>query len=403
MSRSTFLRALAVMACGLVVAFTVAVLADWPFRSTVTTSALAAGGALVAAVVGAVVVRQFRGRSTRVQTVVVALTSLAVMVTGIIVAARAMFISSHDLSALVVVVAISTAISIGAAMQLGEEIGASARQIEGMATELGEGSEMSAHSVSGPEEFVVLASRLDQASQRLEESRRRERALEGSRRELIAWVSHDLRSPLATIRAMAEALDDGVVSDAETVARYHGLIRQDAERLSTLVDDLFELSRIHSGSLHLDPRPALLSDIVGDAVSGARAQAEMTGVLVLENVGDLPEMEVAAKELTRVLRNLLDNAVRHSPAGGTVLVEASVDDEGVTFAVTDECGGIPEPDLTRVFDVAYRSDAARSREHGGGGLGLAIAKGLVEAHEGSIEVANRAPGCCFTVRLNRSP
>jgi len=125
--------------------------------------------------------------------------------------------------------------------------------------------------------------------------------------------------------------------------------------------------------------------------------------LVLENVGDLPEMEVAAKELTRVLRNLLDNAVRHSPAGGTVLVEASVDDEGVTFAVTDECGGIPEPDLTRVFDVAYRSDAARSREHGGGGLGLAIAKGLVEAHEGSIEVANRAPGCCFTVRLNRSP
>jgi signal transduction histidine kinase len=330
-----------------------------------------------------------------VQTLAVAFTSIAVLVTGIVVAARAMFISSHDLSALVVVVAISAAIAVGAAMQLGQDIGSGARQIEVIALELGDQPRGDRAPVPGPLELTSLADRLEEASARLEESTRRERALESSRRELIAWVSHDLRSPLASIRAMAEALDDEIVTEDETVDRYHAQIRQDAERLTTLVDDLFELSRIHSGSLRLDPQPVMLGEVVGDAVGGARAQAELKGVHVVERIDDLPEMEVAARELTRVLRNLLDNAIRHSPEGGTVLVESFVDDGGVTFAVTDECGGIPEPDLT------YRGDVARRRDQGGGGLGLAIAKGLVEAHDGSIEVANRAPGCCFTVRLGR--
>ena len=114
-------------------------------------------------------------------------------------------------------------------------------------------------------------------------------------------------------------------------------------------------------------------------------------------------MEVAAQEVTRVLHNLLDNAIRHTPSGGDVMVIGRAGPEEATIVVSDQCGGIPEPDLTRVFDVAFRSDAARSKDSRGGGLGLAIAKGLVEAHDGSIQVGNEGDGCSFVVRLPRSP
>ena len=108
---------------------------------------------------------------------------------------------------------------------------------------------------------------------------------------------------------------------------------------------------------------------------------------------------MSSQELRRALHNLLDNAIRHTPPGGTVVIEALADGDGARCSVVDECGGIPESDLTRVFDVAFRGDQARAKDEGGGGLGLAIAKGLVEAHQGSIEVANESPGCRFTVRL----
>jgi signal transduction histidine kinase len=215
-------------------------------------------------------------------------------------------------------------------------------------------------------------------------------------------VSHDLRSPLATIRAMSEALDDGVVSDAETVSRYHAQLRSDAERLTSLVDDLFELSRINSGSLELDRRPVCLTEVVADAMAAARTHADLKGVRLVDDVDALPRMEVASQEVTRVLHNLLDNAIRHTPSGGEVVVVGVTTDDEATIVVRDQCGGIPESDLDRVFDVAFRSDAARSKDARGGGLGLAIAKGLVEAHAGSIDVGNEDEGCRFVVRLPRA-
>ena len=120
-------------------------------------------------------------------------------------------------------------------------------------------------------------------------------------------------------------------------------------------------------------------------------------------MSELPAIPVSSQELRRALHNLIDNAIRHTPPGGTVVIETLADDEGALLSVVDECGGIPESDLTRVFDVAFRGDQARAKDDRGGGLGLAIAKGLVEAHQGSIEVANQAPGCCFTVRLPMAP
>lgn len=396
--------ALVVAVVGALAAVAVAALTGWPARDTVATVAIAGASAIVASVAGAVVLRRFRGRSARAQALVIALSAVVVLVAGILVSAAAMFISGHDLSALVVVVTVSAAIAVGAALQMDAELNEGHRALGDLADRLAAGDTLrpdEAASVSGPTEVRALAERLADASSRLEASRRRERALESSRRELITWVSHDLRSPLATIRAMSEALDDGVVDDAETVARYHTQIRHDSERLTALVDDLFELSRINSGTLEIERRPVSLTEVVADAVAAARTHADLKGVRLVDDVDELPQMAVASQELTRVLHNLLDNAIRHTPNGGQVAVVGRASLEEATISVHDQCGGIPEPDLTRVFDVAFRSDSARSRDARGGGLGLAIAKGLVEAHAGSIDVDNEGQGCTFAVRLPR--
>ncbi len=399
--RRAILWAALLAVAGAVGAAIYAARSGWAAKDTLATVALAGGSALLASVGGALVLRRFRARSTRVQALVIALSSVLVLVVGILVASAAMFISGHDMSALIVVVSVSAAIAVGAALQMGEEMGEGHRHVGDLAEQLATGQPLALGSAAGPGEMRQLAVQLHEVSARLEESRRREGALEASRRELIAWVSHDLRSPLATIRAMAEALDDGVVSDTETVARYHSQLRHDSERLTALVDDLFELSRINSGTLELDRRPVCLTEVVGDAVAAARTHADLKGVRVRDDIEDLPSMQVASQEVTRVLHNLLDNAIRHTPSGGEVEIVGRSSDEEATIVVRDQCGGIPEPDLNRVFDVAFRSDAARSKDVRGGGLGLAIAKGLVEAHAGTIAVGNEGPGCSFVVRLPR--
>ncbi len=366
---------------------------------TVTLLGAAALGSLLASIIGWFVLRALREKSVWAQVVVIALSSTLATITGVLVAAQAMFISTDDLRTLLVVVVVSAAIAVGAAVQFSRSIDIGARRVGELAVRMGDGELVEGTLGGAPSELSALASQLTEVSERLDTSRRHERALEASRRELVSWVSHDLRSPLATIRAVAEALDDGVVDDPETVARYHHQIRQDAERLSALVDDLFELSRINSGAVHLDRQVVRLRDLVGEVITEARPQAEVKGIALVDRMSELPAIPVSSQELRRALHNLLDNAIRHTPPGGTVVVETLVDADGALLSIVDECGGIPDDDLTRVFDVAFRGDAARIKDQRGGGLGLAIAKGLVEAHQGSIEVANQPLGCRFTVRL----
>ncbi|TDC49715.1 two-component sensor histidine kinase [Jiangella ureilytica] len=387
-----------VLATGLVAAGIIAVAGGIPARDLVVLVAVTALASGVAVLAGATVLRRFRGRPVRAQALVVAVSSLLVTVAGVVAAALAMFISTHDLIALFIVVAVATAMAVGAALQLGDDIGAATLQVGHLARTMVDGGDGPGR-VTGPGELATLAAELADVSARLDESRRRERALEASRRELIAWVSHDLRSPLATIRAMAEALDDEVADDTATVRRYHRQIRGDAERLTALVDDLFELSRINSGTVRLGPELVSIGDAVAESLAGAASHASVRGVRLVEELDDLPIAEVSAREFSRALNNLLDNAIRHTPAGGRVVVRSGHDESGAVLQIIDECGGIPEPDLDRVFDVAFRGDAARGRDDGGGGLGLAIARGLVEAHAGSVEVANHEHGCRFTVRL----
>ncbi len=229
------------------------------------------------------------------------------------------------------------------------------------------------------------------------EARARERAAEASRRELVAWISHDLRTPLAGIRAMAEALSDGVVARPADVADYAGRISGEAAKLSGMVDDLFELSRITAGALRLTLSEVPLADVVSEVVAAERPVAARKGVELRADAVTWPVVLGSDPELARVVRNLLSNAIRHTPPSGTVAVRVDVEGMQALLRVDDGCGGIPEADLPRVFEVAFRGTP--SRQPVGGGLGLAIARGLVEAHEGTIAAHNHGPGCRFEVRL----
>jgi signal transduction histidine kinase len=318
---------------------------------------------LAAGALGSVVVWWLRGRSAVTAMTATVLTAVLASAAGMLVAAQRMFIDGHDLAVLAAIVATSAAVGLGCALVVG-------RRVSGI---------VAGHAAA-------------------EAARDRERALEAGRREMVAWMSHDLRSPLAGITAMVEALEDGVVSDEATVSAYHRNIGLEAERLAAMVDDLFELSWLHSGRLRLDRQRVTLADVVAQTVPGA---ASLAGRRDIGLVGDVPEVpvEVDVPQVARVLRNLLTNAVRHTPSGGTVRILGGTDERHAYLAVEDGCGGIPERDLARVFEVAFRGSAARTPSDGGAGLGLAIARGIVEAHSGEVDVRNVDGGCRFTVRF----
>ncbi len=393
-------RTYAVVVCvGAAVTVAVAFAMGASVHDALTLVALAVAGAVVAALVGATVGRRLRTRPLAVQVAVVAATAIAAASLGSVLAANAMFVSAHDLGVLLVVLAAGGAAAVVAALVLAMHLARASAELQRLPERLA-ADEHAVARVPLPAELADVAEQLTTTWIRLGEARRRERAMEASRRELVAWVSHDLRTPLSGIRAMSEALEDGVVTDPATVDRYHVTIRQEADRLAQLVDDLFELSRIQAGALDLELQRVGLADLVSDAIAATGVAADARGV-VLE--GELrhpaPEVSASVPDLARVIRNLLDNAIRHTPRGGRVLVEAFTEGKHAVLSVRDSCGGIPDDEIDRVFDLAFRGDAARTPGLGGGGFGLAIARGLVEAHNGDIQVANETDGCRFTVRL----
>jgi signal transduction histidine kinase len=186
------------------------------------------------------------------------------------------------------------------------------------------------------------------------------------------------------------------------VSQYHSQIRREVDRLTLMIDDLFELSRIHAGALRLSRRMVGLEDLVAEVVASAEPVARAKGVrLTGAAVRGMP-VYVDSAEMGRALRNLVTNAIRHTPADGGVDVLAEVQSGMACVSVSDACGGIPPDDLPRVFDVAFRGESARTPDpqaQGGAGLGLSIARGIVEAHSGQIAVRNAGPGCQFLIRL----
>ncbi|WP_327402639.1 HAMP domain-containing histidine kinase [Streptomyces sp. NBC_01288] len=352
-------------------------------------------GAAAAGVLGAGALWLLRRRSLTASVSVVAAVAVTAMLAGTLAVAQAMFLSRHDLSVVTTVVAMAAVVSLLTALLLGRWVVARSRELVLAARDFGDGGDYSAPARPGNAELADVSRELAATSAKLAESRDRERALESSRRELVAWISHDLRTPLAGLRAMSEALEDGVAADP---GRYLRQIRTEVERLNDMVGDLFELSRIHAGSLALTRSRMSLYDLIGDALAGADPLAREHGVrLVGDRIEPVP-VEVDGKEMSRVLGNLLVNAIRRTPADGTVAIAAERSADGVVLSVTDGCGGIPEDDLPRVFDTGWRGTHARTPP-AGAGLGLAIVRGIVEAHQGRAAVRNVSGGCRFEVTL----
>jgi len=222
----------------------------------------------------------------------------------------------------------------------------------------------------------------------MEERSRRE--IEEARRRLVAAASHDLRTPLASLRLLVESIDDGVAT-GETRDRYLKEIRTHVGVLSDLIDDLFELSRIEAGDISWTMRQVKVRELIGDTVAAMRAPAAERGVSL---AAELPASELVAsanaEKVQRVLFNLIQNAIRHTPADGSVTVRARAAAGGVEVEVADNGEGIPAGDGERVFEAFYRGDAARGED--GAGLGLAISRAIVEAHGGKIWFEDGAPG-----------
>ena len=367
-------------------------------------AAIAAGVTVVALAIGTLALRSRRRRSVGAQMVVLTCSTVVAVIAGAYAASRAMFISQHDLKALVVVLLAAGGVAILVAIALGARVGAASGALVAAARRLGEedGAMPEPLERNAPSELVDLARELAATQSRLDEARARQRKLESSRRELVAWVSHDLRTPLAGMRAIVEALEDGVVNDPATVDRYLRTMREEIDQLAALVDDLFELSRTQAGALRLNFERVSLGDLVSDVLAGSAPGAAAKRVnLEGRLVGPPPELDVSTPEVLRAMRNLLENAIRHTPSDGSVVVEAGIDDELPDYAyvaVRDSGGGVAVEDLPRIFDVAFQGDRART-PGAGAGLGLAIAKGFVEAHQGRLEVRNEADGATFTMRL----
>ena len=365
----------------------------------------------VVGVAGAALVRVGGSRSVRASLVSVAAVSLLAVVAGVIGTARAMFLSGHDFGVTLLVSGVAGVVGLLVALALAGRVLADVRVLERAAAAVGpEGTDDDVELPSPRSaELRRVRDALAGVSERLGQARRRERALEASRRELVAWVSHDLRTPLAGLRAMAEALEDGV---AEDPTRYHRQIRREVDRLARMVDDLFELSRIQSGALSLTLERVDVGDLVSDVLAGTRPVAAARGVRLDPSLVGSPQIDADAAGLGRVLANLVVNAIRHTPSDGAVSVVASADGDDVVLAVADRCGGIGPQDLERVFEAGWRGSPARPPQSdaeqdagigAGAGLGLAIARGIVEAHHGRIRVANLQDGCRFEVRLPASP
>lgn len=238
-------------------------------------------------------------------------------------------------------------------------------------------------------------------AQNLARAREREQALESSRRELVAWISHDLRTPLAGLRAMAEALQDGVATDQD---RYHAQIGTEVDRLTGMVDDLFQLSRLHVGIGVRRQERVSLSDLVSDTVTSLEPIARDDQVQLLGTAIGSAEVLGDASGLNRALTNLVYNAIQHSRRNGTVLIELCCDASPghASLRVSDACGGITQTDIPRLFEVGYRGEQHRAPHPGlgaGGGLGLTITREIVGAHEGSVQFENTDAGCAFTIIL----
>lgn len=344
--------------------------------------------------------RALRGASLRQRFVAAAVVAVATVLANLFVLTRTMFVSKHDASVLAVLLLYSAGIGVAAALFLARATSEAVGRLGETARSLGDG-DLNARvgALGAGTELDRLGRTMDQMAERLQQAIARERRIEASRRDLMTAVSHDLRTPLASLRAMIEAIDEGVVEDVPSLRRYAAEMRRSVTALVEMVDDLFELAQVDAGSIESETDQARLADVVRAAVGAVQLEADEKGLRLHTDLGSAADVACSPR-LVRVLQNLLVNAVRHTPSDGTVRIEARCRPDSLEVAVADTGEGIEAEHLAHVFDPFYRGDPARSGA--GAGLGLALARRIVETMGGRIDAVSRpAEGARFAVEIPR--
>jgi len=343
------------------------------FALIVSLSTLAAGVALALAL--------RRAPTVRLQLAGLALLAVGLPLAAVILGGLVMFHMNDDVKILAVATASATT-ALAAALLIGGRIARRIRGLEAAAEELSSGELRARAPTDGPSELAHVGEAFNAMATNIE-------ALFDARRQLVAWASHDLRTPVASIQAMLEALEDGLATTDE----YLPALRQQTQALATLIDDLFELARIDASALTLELHETQLPHLVSSCVSGLEAEARARQVHLESRMDDaLPDVRCAPEHVERVLYNLLTNALRHTPSDGSVIVRARRHARELEVSVEDTGVGLSTEAQQQMFERFWRGDASRARASGGAGLGLAIARGFVEAQGGRIWAENRPEG-----------
>jgi two-component system sensor histidine kinase BaeS len=319
--------------------------------------------------------------TVRMQLAGLALLAVGLPLAAVILGGLVMF-HMHDDVKILAVAAVSASTALAAALLLGGQIARRIRGLEVAADELSCGELKARAPTEGPRELAHVGEAFNAMAGNIE-------ALFDARRQLVAWASHDLRTPVASIQAMLEAVEDGLAPIDEYLPALH----QQTQTLANLIDDLFELARIDAGALTLELRAAQLPELVSHCVSGLEADARARQVRLESQIdGTLPDVRCAPEHVQRVLLNLVTNALRHTPSDGSILVRAKRRERELEVSVEDTGVGLSKEAQQRMFERFWRDDASRTRTSGGAGLGLAIARGFIEAQGGRIWAENRPEG-----------
>ncbi|HXW01500.1 MAG TPA: ATP-binding protein [Anaerolineae bacterium] len=329
-------------------------------------------------------------RSIRYKTLLAYSLGVIIALINIYVTSQLMFVSEHDFLLLGLLLIFAAILSASFGYLLAASMAQSLSLLQKGAQRIARGDFSARVHLTEVDELSDVAEAFNRMGDELQKSFARQKELEQARRDLIAAVSHDLRTPLTSIRAMIEALADGVVTEPATVQRYYGTIRSQTENLSGLINDLFELSQLETGQIQLAIEAVNLNDLLSDVVESMQAQAGAKGISLKAIFSeDLPLIQGELNKIQRVIYNLVQNAIRHTPTSGSISLATQVVPEGVQVEVADTGEGIAPEDLPHIFDQFFRGEKSRSRETGGAGLGLAIAKRIVEAHHGQIWVESQ--------------
>jgi len=366
---------------------------------TVQIIVTAAGAALVVGLIAAVVLRLARRAPLIVHVVVIVAAAVGAVAAGIALTANAMYISEDDTAVALAVTAASGVVSLIMAVLLATGLSRDARHLGRDARRLGAGEAVQPEPRMTAELHAVQGELVD-SSARLRAATAASVRSEQARRDLVARIAHDLLAPLASIRAIAETLEDGMSPEPDRHARLLGV---HVTRLHALIDDLFALSRIDAGTLSITPERMSLTDLASDLVAEFTELAAHHDVTLRFAESRGVTVEVDARELSRALINVLVNAIEHSPAGAEVTVTVDRVDDRAVVRVRDRGPGVAEDDLEHLGTAGWRGTEARTSPRigiaGGAGLGLAITHAIVDAHGGEVQARNADPGLEVSVLL----